>query len=163
MKLEDSHIAEPCTKAWDELLGDGRTRACDACTKAVHDLSSLTRAEADELLAAKPDACVRYVQRGDGTLVLADGLVRGRGARTRSLVLAAAIVGGTAYVTLPVAHHSYYVPEPTVADYEYSLGGAVSTTATPADPPATDGVGSAASAGAATPDNAPPKSSADLK
>jgi hypothetical protein len=159
MTIEDSHIPQPCTKAWDELRGDGRARACDACAKNVHDLSALTRVEADELLAAKPDACVRYVQRGDGTLVLADGLVRGRGAKARSLVLAAAIVAGTAYVTIPSrdAHHS----DDDV--HEYSMGGSVSRTVIPEDPPAMDDVGSAASAGAAAPDNARPRSSADPK
>jgi hypothetical protein len=157
MTIEDSHIGEPCTKAWDELHGDGRTRACDACAKDVHDLSQLTRVEADDLLATKPDVCVRYVQRGDGSLVLADGLVRGRGAKARSLVLAAAIVAGTAYVTLPPrdAHHSEV--------REYSMGGAVSRTAMPEDPPATDDVDNGASAAGEVPDNARPKNSADPK
>jgi hypothetical protein len=157
MKVEDSHIAEPCTKAWDELHGDGRARACVACAKDVHDLSQLTHSEADDLLATKPDACVRYLQRGDGSLVLADGLVRGRGTKTRSLVLAAAIVAGTAYLTIPAnAHHDDV--------RTYSMGGAVARTAMPPeDLPATGGAGSAASAAGATPGNAPPKSSADPK
>jgi hypothetical protein len=157
MNIEDSQIAQPCTKAWDELRGDGRARACAACAKDVHDLSQLTRAEADELLT-KPDVCVRYIQRGDGTLVLADGLVRGRGAKARSLVLAAAIVAGTAYVTLPSARDGYDVDV-----VEHSLGGVASRTIMPADPRATDDVGSGASAVAGAPDSAPPKSSADPK
>ncbi|HEY1552927.1 MAG TPA: hypothetical protein VGG28_34090 [Kofleriaceae bacterium] len=159
MKLEDSHIASPCTKAWDELRGDGRVRACDDCAKDVHDLSKLTRAQADELLAAKPDACVRYIQRGDGTLVLADGLVRGRGSKARSVVLAAAIVAGTAYVTLPPAHHHYDDDDSTRS---YSVGGDIeSLPIPPEDPPATRGADTAASTGDEAPDSARPKNSAN--
>jgi hypothetical protein len=159
MKIEDSHIGEPCTKAWDELRGDGTTRSCDDCSKEVHDVSQLTRAHANELLADKQDVCLRYTQRADGTLVLADGLVRGRGMKARRLALAAALVAGTAYVTLPPRDAAHSRDD----DHKYSMGGAVRATPPGADLPAIDDVGSAASAGAAAPDNAPPKSSADPK
>jgi hypothetical protein len=156
MKLDDSHIPVPCTKAWDELKGNGVARSCDTCNKDVHDLSQLTRAQADELLASNSDLCVRYATRKDGTLVLADSLVRGRASKARSLVLAAALVAGTAYVTMPPAAPRYSNDDD---ERSYTAG----ELRRYEDPPAIDDVGTGASTGGATPDSAPPKSSASPK
>ncbi|MEQ1506167.1 MAG: hypothetical protein ABMB14_28300, partial [Myxococcota bacterium] len=62
-------IAEPCHADWDAMTGDARRRFCGACTKHVHDLSAVTEPEAERLLAATPDLCVRYTLRPDGSLV----------------------------------------------------------------------------------------------
>jgi hypothetical protein len=98
--LDDLLVASPCRADWDQMTGDDRVRTCAACSKRVFNLSALTRAEAEALVAANrgADWCGRYYQRLDGTIVLADCLVRGSGAGARKLALAAALVAGTACV-----------------------------------------------------------------
>jgi hypothetical protein len=96
--LDDLLIASPCRADWNQMTGDDRVRTCAACTKRVFNISALTRAEANALVAANrgSDWCGRYYQRVDGTIVLADCLVRGSGAGARKLALAAALVAGAA-------------------------------------------------------------------
>ena len=56
-------IANPCHEDWDAMdRSDGAKRFCDQCTKHVHDLSSMTRVEAETLLSAPRDGriCIRY-------------------------------------------------------------------------------------------------------
>ena len=101
MKLENIHIASPCRADWNEMTGDDRVRTCAACAKQVFNLSEMTRAEAEALLAERNgDLCGRYYQRRDGTILLADCTVGGSGARTRSFVLATALAAGAAYAKL---------------------------------------------------------------
>lgn len=95
--LDLIRIAEPCTEAWSSMTGDQRARHCGKCDKTVFDLSVLTRAEAEALLAAKgANMCGRYFERTDGTIVMADCLVKRRRRRvaTVAVVAAAALVGG---------------------------------------------------------------------
>jgi hypothetical protein len=101
VKLENIHIASPCRADWNEMTGDDRVRTCAACAKQVFNLSEMTRAEAEALLADRNgDLCGRYYQRRDGTILLADCTVGGSGARTRSFVLATALAAGAAYAKL---------------------------------------------------------------
>lgn len=52
----------------------GRVRACDQCQLQVHDLSALSRAEAEALLAAASGGrlCVRFYRRADGRVQTRD-------------------------------------------------------------------------------------------
>ncbi len=95
--LDVIRIAEPCTESWSSMTGDERARHCGTCDKTVFDLSVLTRAEAEALLAAKgANMCGRYRERSDGTIVMADCLVKRKHRRisTMAVVAAAALVGG---------------------------------------------------------------------
>lgn len=88
--LDVIRIATPCSVAWSSMEGDDRSRHCGQCDKRVFDLSALSRHEAEALLAAKgANLCARYFERADGTIVLADCLVRRR--RRRQVVAAAGI------------------------------------------------------------------------
>lgn len=59
--------------AWEEMPGTDRVRSCEQCQQQVFDLSQLTRAEAEALIDAHAGkVCVRYYQRADGTILLAD-------------------------------------------------------------------------------------------
>jgi hypothetical protein len=103
MSLLDSiRIAEPCTEAWSAMTGDERARHCGKCDKTVFDLSQLTRAEAEALLIEKgANMCGRYFQRTDGTIVLADCLVRRKRRRVvTASVVAAAVLSGAAAVAM---------------------------------------------------------------
>lgn len=66
MKLAQLHIPKPCDEPWDGMSGGDTARFCDKCQHDVHDLSAMTRREAEALLAREGSAlCVRYVMRGD--------------------------------------------------------------------------------------------------
>jgi len=71
--LDNIRIATPCNADWDEMAGDERVRFCGRCDKNVYNLSSMTRAEAEALVAEKEGRlCVRLYQRADGTVLSAD-------------------------------------------------------------------------------------------
>ena len=71
--LENISVAAPCNADWAHMSGDDRTRHCGDCRKNVYNLSDMTRDEAEALIVAKEGKlCVRYFQRHDGTILLAD-------------------------------------------------------------------------------------------
>jgi hypothetical protein len=71
--LENIRIASPCAADWDDMRGDERVRFCGRCEKNVYNLSSMTRADAEALVNEKEGRlCVRFYQRGDGTMLTAD-------------------------------------------------------------------------------------------
>jgi hypothetical protein len=73
--LDSITIARPCAVPWDEMQGDDRTRFCNKCNQQFHQLSELTAAEAERLLAeADWSVCVRLELRRDGKVMTADTL-----------------------------------------------------------------------------------------
>jgi hypothetical protein len=92
--LEDIRIAAPCGADWSAMVGDERVRFCGSCQKNVYDLSKLSRAEAERLVAAHdgPAPCVRLYKRRDGTVITNDCPVGRKRRRLRRIV--AAGVGG---------------------------------------------------------------------
>lgn len=92
--LDNVRVASPCSADWSQMTGDDRTRHCGECKKNVYNLSGMTRDEAEALLIDRNgDLCVRYYQRSDGTILLADCAVGARRKRRRRL---AVIAGGAA-------------------------------------------------------------------
>lgn len=98
--LDQIQIASPCSASWNQMTGDDRTRHCDACQKDVYNLSGMTREEAEALLVERNgELCVRYYQRADGTILLADctvGVQRKRDRRKITTRAAALVAGGLA-------------------------------------------------------------------
>jgi hypothetical protein len=95
--LDHLKIASPCHADWSQMTGDERTRHCGECKKNVYNLSGMTRDEAEALLIERNgDLCVRYYQRHDGTILLADCTVgaRKRSKNRRIAVSAAALLAG---------------------------------------------------------------------
>ena len=119
--LDNLRVASPCTADWTKMTGDERARHCGDCKKTVYNLSGLTRDEAEALLIEKNgDLCVRYYQRKDGTILLADcevGVKRGRRRRWIAAGAATLLAGGAGAVGYRALHHK----EPAVE----VLGGAV--------------------------------------
>lgn len=71
--LENIRVASPCRADWNLMDGDDRVRFCQSCAKNVYNLSSLSRTEAEKLIADKEGKlCVRYYQRADGTVLTAN-------------------------------------------------------------------------------------------
>ncbi len=103
--LDQIRVASPCSADWNQMTGDDRTRHCGECRKNVYNLSGMTREEAEALIRERNgDLCVRYYQRADGTILLADCTVgverlRRRGkaaARAAALVASGLVVAGAA-------------------------------------------------------------------
>ena len=84
--LDALAIETPCTQPWEDMRGDDRVRHCNACRLDVHDLSALTRTEADALLAQTTGRiCARIHRRPDGRVLTRDcAPVRRRQERRRS-------------------------------------------------------------------------------
>ena len=71
--LNNIKIASPCSANWDEMFGNERKRFCGDCKLNVYNLSGMTKYDAENLLAnSEGRVCVRYFQRGDGTVLTAD-------------------------------------------------------------------------------------------
>jgi hypothetical protein len=98
--LPNLTVASPCKEPWAQMPGDDRVRACARCEKNVYNLSAMTRDEAEALIRARNgNLCVRYFQRFDGTILLADCEVGRRGARNRRFAaagIAASLLAGVA-------------------------------------------------------------------
>lgn len=99
--LDNIKVASPCSADWAQMTGDDRVRHCGDCQRSVYNLSGMTRDEAEALIVEKEGRlCVRYFERADGTILLADdcevGVRRRRRRRRRAAVIAgaaAALVG----------------------------------------------------------------------
>jgi len=95
--LDNLRVASPCTANWDTMKGSDSARFCGECRKNVYNLSAMTRAEAETLIAgAEGRLCVRYYRRADGTVMTEDcpvgvRTVRQRIARWARAVSAAAL------------------------------------------------------------------------
>jgi hypothetical protein len=103
-------IATPCSASWDRMTGDDRVRFCGECRLHVYNLSSLTRAEAEELLRQKEGrVCVRFYERADGTVMTQK--CPGALAATRRVVMrVAALAAG--FVVLVLGLAGLLVPQP---------------------------------------------------
>ncbi len=72
--LDRVRVATPCDVPWESMQGDDVRRHCQQCDKHVHNLSTLTRAEAEALLRHHTGGgiCIRFYRREDGTVLTAD-------------------------------------------------------------------------------------------
>lgn len=72
--LDQIAIASPCSANWHDMRGDARRRFCAQCKLHVHDLSAMTRDEAEALLQAASGGrvCVRLHRRADGRVLTRD-------------------------------------------------------------------------------------------
>ena len=106
--LNNIKIASPCSANWEEMYGNERKRFCGDCKLNVYNLSGMTKYDAENLLAnSEGRVCVRYFQRGDGTVLTADCPVGWAKAKQRLSVcttaifsLVIALIGGIFSVSL---------------------------------------------------------------
>ena len=100
--LDSIAIPDPCTVSWEEMRGDHRTRFCDTCGQNVHDVSSLTRAEAVQLLpGGETKPCLQIHRRPDGRVMTVDCATRRERAwkwLNRRSVWAAALFAAAAFI-----------------------------------------------------------------
>lgn len=110
--LESLRVTSPCQVPWDRMTGDQRVRHCDSCKQNVYNISDMTRAEAEELIAAKEARmCMRYYHRADGTILLRDCAVE---YRPTGLIAAGAVALALSGAALwyARAHEVERLPEP---------------------------------------------------
>ena len=103
--LDNLVIASPCTVKWDEMTGDDRKRLCNGCSKFVHNISDMTKREAEEFLEVNgTEHCMIFYRRFDGTILTDDcpvGLRKIRDAWRFATKIAAGVL--TMLISLPGA------------------------------------------------------------
>ena len=137
--LGQLRVATPCTADWSQMTGDDRTRHCGECQKNVYNLSGMTQDEAEALLIERNgDLCVRYYQRHDGTILLADCEVGvGRRLRRRKIAAGAAalLAGGFAAAGVAQAVRSAMELPPRLERVHVMMGGPMPPPSPPQPPP----------------------------
>ena len=90
--LDNVKVASPCNVDWDAMVGNERTRFCGQCNLNVYNLSSMSKAEAEELIeGAEGRLCVRYFKRVDGSVLTRDCPVGIQALRRRMSYVARAV------------------------------------------------------------------------
>jgi hypothetical protein len=109
-------IASPCSARWEDMFGDERVRHCGSCDKDVFDLSEMTAAEAEALLAQSgAPVCARLHRRADGTVITRDCAVGAKQKRRRRwLAAGAAVAGGVMAAAASYLTHTTTQTEPCV-------------------------------------------------
>lgn len=65
--LKNLTVASPCVADWNSMTGNDQVRFCEHCSFEVHNLSSMTRSQAERLVArSNGRLCVQYIQDPNG-------------------------------------------------------------------------------------------------
>jgi hypothetical protein len=68
--LKNLTVPSPCPADWNAMTGNDQVRFCEHCSFDVHNLSLLTRSEAERLIASSNGRlCVQYIRDPSGRLV----------------------------------------------------------------------------------------------
>lgn len=71
--LERLRVSSPCNADWDAMTGNSEVRFCEHCSKHVHDLSAMTRREAEQLVAeSNGRLCIRYRSSSNNRVITKD-------------------------------------------------------------------------------------------
>lgn len=71
--LDSLVIASPCSIPWEAMTGDNRKRLCNGCSRVVHNISDMTKNEAEEFLTENGTShCMIFYRRFDGTILTDD-------------------------------------------------------------------------------------------
>ncbi len=71
--LNNVRVATPCPAEWDGMIGTDRVRFCGQCQLNVYNMSSMSRREAESLIArTEGRLCVRFYRRKDGSIITQD-------------------------------------------------------------------------------------------
>ncbi|XAM00981.1 hypothetical protein OT109_06250 [Phycisphaeraceae bacterium D3-23] len=61
ISLDVIGVAEPCHQDWSGMTGGEQKKFCDSCAKHVHNLSEMTRDDAEQFVSANPTGvCIRF-------------------------------------------------------------------------------------------------------
>jgi hypothetical protein len=107
--LAGVHVASPCQADWNQMMGDDRVRFCGACSLNVFNLSAMSRAEAESLIArTEGRLCVKFYRRRDGSILTEDCPVGLRAIRRRMSYLARAIASAVLSFMAGVGIHEAF-------------------------------------------------------
>jgi hypothetical protein len=68
--LDQVRVAAPCKADWEQMIGNERSRFCGQCNLNVYNLSSMTKSEAEHLIASNEgQLCARFYRRRDGSIL----------------------------------------------------------------------------------------------
>ena len=91
-RLDHVRIAAPCKADWNQMIGDERVRFCGQCSLNVYNLSSMTKSDAESLIARNEGRlCIRFYRRSDGSIITKDCPVGLRAIRRKVSYVAKAI------------------------------------------------------------------------
>ena len=132
IELPNLRIGFKCKERWEDMVGDERVRACAGCNRPVFNLSEMTRAEAEAVLATRGlTPCVRFYRRPDGTVMTTDCPTGARPAQRRLAVVASSVVAaGTTLASGTASADGWVAAQPGDPDPAASP--------TPDEPPATE-------------------------
>lgn len=92
-RLKHVQVAAPCKADWSQMMGSERVRFCGQCSLNVYNLSGMSRADAEALIArTEGRLCVRFYRRADGSIITGDCPVGLRAIQRRVSYLAKAII-----------------------------------------------------------------------
>lgn len=104
--LNNLTIPAPCQADWNSMIGNDQVRFCEHCSLDVHDLSQLSRSQAERLVGrSQGRLCVRYHHDPAGRLVNLPGKKLHRISRRVSRIAAGAFTAALS-VTSAVAQSS---------------------------------------------------------
>lgn len=74
ISLDVIGVAQPCHEDWSGMTGGEQKKFCDSCAKHVHNLSEMSRDEAERFVTANPTGvCIRFHRdAGTGRMLTAD-------------------------------------------------------------------------------------------
>src|SRR5437773_1508385 len=65
-------IPTPCEADWDSMVGNDQVKFCEHCALSVHDISTMTRRRAEQLVAeSNGRLCLRYHRLSNGEIITA--------------------------------------------------------------------------------------------
>ena len=72
-KLDRLYVATLCSADWDSMQGNDRVRFCQHCNLNVYNISMMTKAQAESLIASSEERlCTKFYRRIDGTILTKD-------------------------------------------------------------------------------------------
>jgi len=122
--LDQIRIASPCPVKWSDMKGDDTKRFCRHCKLHVFNLTNMTRADAEALVAgAEGRLCTMFWRRADGTVITRDcpvGAAETRRRRTRIAAAVAAILslGVGAFATVAARNPRLYAVKNRLSSFE---------------------------------------------
>ena len=112
--IDSVKVENPCSKEWEQMLGNDRIRICEHCAKNVTNLSAITRKEALRVVnASNGEICIRYINDpATNRPIFADRMhqITRRAPRLAAGVMAASLtLSGVGYAQSEVANPTPYI------------------------------------------------------
>ena len=112
--LDIIQVQSPCSESWDQMSGSEQTRFCAGCQRHVHNLSQMTRDEAERLICdAAGRLCVRFERMADGNVRTLDYQPTAKRARTWRFWSLLGLCGGAAAFVVRFVMQTQPVPATT--------------------------------------------------